>query len=148
MVVFHQAFVFSHCKCLYLLDQIKRNCMYWLHWKSEKNRTEPYELDELCSLTCFLLSACSHHSIYLSIPLKIRKKDWAKWAKWGRILKNILTDEQLCSPDMLSCICLLKHISKYLFLYRIWNQKKKDWAKWAIWARMLKNTSTDEQLCS
>ena len=27
--------------------------------------------------------------------------------------------------DMLSCICLLKHISKYLFIYRIWNQKKK-----------------------
>ena len=30
-----------------LLDQIKSNFMYWLHWKSEKNRTEPNELDEL-----------------------------------------------------------------------------------------------------
>ena len=31
----------------YLLDQIKSHCMYWLHWKSQKNRTEPNELDEL-----------------------------------------------------------------------------------------------------
>ena len=30
-----------------LLDQIKSNCMYWLNWKSEKNRTEPNELDKL-----------------------------------------------------------------------------------------------------
>ena len=49
-------------------------------------------------------------------------------------------------PDMLSCICLLKHISKYSFIYCIGNQKKKD--RWAKWARMLKNTLTHRQLCS
>ena len=27
----HQAFVLSHCKSFYLLDQIKSNCMYLLH---------------------------------------------------------------------------------------------------------------------
>ena len=68
---------------------------------------------------------------------KSEKKDWAKWA---RILQNTLIDEQLCSQNMLSCICLLKHISEYLFIYRIWNQKKKR-AKWAKWARMLKTPS-------
>ena len=40
MVIFHWNF-------FYLSDEIKSNCMYWLHWKSEKNRTEPNELDEL-----------------------------------------------------------------------------------------------------
>ena len=38
---------FCHQSLKYLLDKIKSNCMYWLHWKSEKNRTEPNELDEL-----------------------------------------------------------------------------------------------------
>ena len=47
MVTFHQIFVFSHCKSFYLSDQIKRNCKYWMHWKSEEKRTEPNELDEL-----------------------------------------------------------------------------------------------------
>ena len=36
--------IFSHWN---FVDQIKSNCMYWLHWKSEKNGTEPNELDEL-----------------------------------------------------------------------------------------------------
>ena len=31
----------------FLLDPIENNFMYWLHWKSEKNRTVPNELDEL-----------------------------------------------------------------------------------------------------
>ena len=72
--------------------------------------------EQLCSLTCFLISAClnMYQNIYSFIAFKIRKKDWAKWAKWARIL-----------IDMFSCNCLLRHISKYLFIYRIWNQKKK-----------------------
>ena len=53
-------------------------------------------------------------------------KNWANWANWARILKNTLTDEQLCNID----ICMLKQ------------------TKWAKWARMIKNTFTDEQLCS
>ena len=94
-----------------LFDQIKSNCVFRLHLKSEKNRTEPNELDELkCSesiiqtLTCFPAFACSHQNIYLFIPIKIRKKDWAKWARWARMLKNTLTDEHLYS---LTCFLYL-----------------------------------------
>ena len=47
LITFHQAFIFSPCIFFSLLGQIKSNCMYWLHWKSEWNRTEPNELDEL-----------------------------------------------------------------------------------------------------
>ena len=35
---------------------------------------QPYFHCVLCSLTCFLVFACSHQNIYLSIPFKIRKK--------------------------------------------------------------------------
>ena len=61
----------------FLLDQIKSNRMYWLHWKSEKSRTEPNELDELkYSLIWFFLFICSdkYQSIYLLSSFKIRKK--------------------------------------------------------------------------
>ena len=64
------------------------------------------------------------------------------------MIQNSSIRQPALLTDMLSCICLLKHISKYSFTYCIWNQKKKDWAKWAKWARILKNTLTDEQLCS
>ena len=60
--------------------------MYWMHWKSEKNRTEPNELDELKyskSLTQMISYAhshvfvftCSdkHKNIHLS-HLKLKKK--------------------------------------------------------------------------
>ena len=105
MVTFHQGFLSSHCKSFYLLDQIKSNCLYWSYQKSEKDRTEPNELDELKmikitpdnqlgSLTCFLYFHA--HIKYLFI-YPIKEKDWAKWAYWARILKNTLIDEQLCS---------------------------------------------------
>ena len=42
-----KSFIVSPWIFFYLLNQIESNCMYWLHWKSEKNRTEPNELDEL-----------------------------------------------------------------------------------------------------
>ena len=136
MVTFHQAFVFSHCKSFYLLDQIKSNCMYWLHWKSEKNRTEPNELDELkCSksLNQTISYAHWHAFLYLHAPIKTfiypiknqKKKDWAKWAKWAKMLKNTLTDEQLCS-----LICFfVSFLNMYLFIFYILN--KKNWAEWA-----------------
>ena len=45
---FSPCFYFQSLKFFFfLLDQIKSNCMYWLHWKSEENGTEPNELDEL-----------------------------------------------------------------------------------------------------
>ena len=80
----------------YLLDQIKSNCMYWLHWKSEKNRIEPNELDELqYSKSLNQISSYAHSKVFLYlhaqlkhlyILLKIRKKYWVKWAKWEKIL--------------------------------------------------------------
>ena len=100
--------------------------MYWMHWKSEKNRTEPNELDELKyskSLTQMISYAhsyvfvftCSdkHKNIHLS-HLKLKKKDWAKWAKWARILQNTLTDEQLCS---LTCFLVFACSDKYQNIY-------------------------------
>ena len=60
-------------------------------------------------------------------------------------LKYSKSLNQLCSLTC-SCICMLRHVSKHLFIpFKI---KKKDWAKWAKWARILKNTLTDVQLCS
>ena len=41
-----------------------------------------------------------------------------------QILKNALTDEQLCSLTCLF-ICLLKQVWKYSFIYHIWNQKEQ-----------------------
>ena len=139
MVTFHQVYVFSHCNFFYLLDQIKSNCMWWLHWKSEKNRNEPNELNELkyskslnqlCSLTCSCICMLRHVSKHLFIPYKIKKKDWAKWAKWARILKNTLTDEQLCS---LTCFLVFARSNMYQNIYSFiaFEIRKKDWAKWA-----------------
>ena len=53
--------------------------------------------------------ACSHQNIYMSIPFEIKNKDCAKLA---RVSKNTHRCEAILS-DMLLCICLLKHISKY-----------------------------------
>ena len=82
LVSFHQAFIFSHCKSFFRLDQIKSNCMYWFHWKSEKKRTEPNELDELkCSksLNQTIGYAHWHAFLYLHAPIKTfiykKKKD-------------------------------------------------------------------------
>ena len=101
--------------------------MYWMHWKSEKNRTEPNELDELkysksltqmtsCACWNVLLFTCSdtYQNIYISHLKFQKKKDWAKWAKWARILKNTLTDEQLCS---LTCFLVFACSDKYQNIY-------------------------------
>ena len=145
MVAFHLAFVFSHCKSFFLLDQINSNCMYWLHWKSEKNRTEPNELDELkCSksLNQTISYAHWHAFLYLHAPIKTfiypiknQKKKTAKWAKWAKMLKNALIDEQLCS---LICffVSALLNMFQNIYLFITFEIKKK-WAKWAKWARIL-----------
>ena len=147
MISFHQAFIFSHCKSFFWLDQIKSNCMYWLHWKSEKNRTEPNELDELkCSksLNQTISYAHWHAFLYLHAPIKIFIYLIKKWAK---MLKNILTNEQLCS---LICFFVSAFLNRYQNInsFITFEIKKQNWAKWAKWARILQNTLTDEQLCS
>ena len=78
------------------------------------------------------------------IPFKIRKKDWAKWA---RILKNTLTDKHLRS---LTCFLVFVCSDKYQNIYSFFRFeiRKKNWAKWAKWARILKSTLTNEQLHS
>ena len=160
MLTFHQAFVFSHCNFFYLLNQIKSNCVYWLHWKSEKNRTEPNELDELkCSKSLNQTTSYAHWHAFLYLhahikysfiyPFKNQKKNWVKWAKWAKILKNTLTEEHLCSLTSVTCFFVSACLNMYQNInsFIAFEIRKKDWAKWAKWARMLKNTLTDEQLC-
>ena len=103
--------------------------------------------DQLCPRTCFFVFTCSHQNIHLSIPFRIRKKDWAKWNKWARILKNTLTEEHLCSLTCFfvsACFNMYQNINSFI----AFEIRKKDWAKWAKWARILKNTLTEEHSCS
>ena len=72
--------VISHWKSFYSLDQIKSNCMYWLHWKAEKNRTEPNAQILKC---------------------------WAKCSNPEPNAQNHSTRKQAMLTDMLSCICML-----------------------------------------
>ena len=73
MVTFHQVFVSSHCKSFYSLDQIKSNCMYWLHWKSEKNKTEPNVKDELkCSKLLNQTTSYTYWHIFLYLHADIK----------------------------------------------------------------------------
>ena len=151
MVTFFQTLIFSECNFFYLLDQIKSNCMYLFHWKSEKNRTELKKLDKLkyskslqqiTSYTHWHAFLYSHAQLeYLFIHLK-----WAEGAKWARILKNTLASEQLCS---LTCFLISACLNMYknIFSFISFKIRTKNWAKWAKWAKMLKNTLTDEQLC-
>ena len=67
-----------------------------------------------CSCICML----RHVSKHLFIPFKIRKKDWAKWVKWAKMLKNTLTDEQLCS---LICFFVSAFLNMYQNIYDKWN---------------------------
>ena len=108
--------------------------MYWMHRKSDKNRTEPNELDELKyskSLTRWPIMHTDMFSylhaqtcIKTFMPSKIRKKDWAKWAKWARILNNTLTDEQPC---LLTCFLAFACSDKYQNIYSFFrfNIRKK-----------------------
>ena len=82
VVHFSPSFCLQSLQLFYLLDQIESNCIYWLHWKSEKNRTEPNELDELryskslkqpAMLTDMLSCICMFKSKHLSV-LKSEKK--------------------------------------------------------------------------
>ena len=58
---FFTKFFFWSLQIFFLLDQIKSNCMYWLHWKSEKNRIEPNVLDELrCSKSLNQTTSYAH----------------------------------------------------------------------------------------
>ena len=135
MISFHQALVSSHCKSFYFLDQIKSNCMYWLHWKSEKNRTEPNELDELkdskwfnqttsfAHWHVFFVFACLNQNINLFILFWIREKEQAKRAKWARIFKTPSWMSSFAHSHVF-LIYLLKQVWKYLFIYCIWNQKE------------------------
>ena len=63
-------------------------------------------------------------------------KTWAKWAKWARILKNTLTDEQLCNTD----ICMLKQTKVHSFIDPTWNLKKIEKIQFRFFAKKsLKN---------
>ena len=83
---FAPCFRLQSLQSFYLFEDLKSNCMHWIHWKSEKNRFEPNELNELKyskSLTQMtshahwhvLVFACSdmYQNIHLS-HIKLKKK--------------------------------------------------------------------------
>ena len=146
------------CSCICMLRHVskhlfipfkikKKDWAKWAKWARILKNTLTDE--QLCSLTCFFVFACSdkYQNNYLSYLKLKRKKNWAKWAKWARILKNTLTDEQLCS---LTCFLVFACSDKYQNIYSFFRFeiRKKNWAKWAKWARILKSTLTNEQLHS
>ena len=73
----------------------------------KKKKTEPNELDELKYSKKFnQTTSFAHWHAFLYvyaliktffILFKIKEKEQAKWAEWAKMLKNALTDEQLCS---------------------------------------------------
>ena len=96
-------------------------------------------------LSCICVLKSKHLFINSFTGFEIRKKELAEWAEWAKILKNNLTDEQLCSRIcFLVSACL--NIYQYIHSLIAFEIKKKDWAKWAKWAKMLKNALTDKQL--
>ena len=76
--------------------------MYWLHWKSKKNRTEPNELDELKhskSLNQTTSYAYRHIFMYLlsCIQIIIHPIWYQKKNELNKLNELTLTVEQLCS---------------------------------------------------
>ena len=119
----------------FLWHQIKSNCMYWLHWKSEKNRTEPNELDELKYSRLFnQTTSFAHFNAFLYLHALVKTLIYLFYLKSEKKSKlNKLNElEYLKTPSQMSSsahwhvflICLLKQVWKYLFIYRIWNQKE------------------------
>ena len=117
---------------------------------------------QLFSLTYFFIFAClnMYQNIYSFIAYKL-EKNWPKWAKWARTLKNTLPDEQLCSKtcflvfacpywllSLLTCSLVFACLNQNINLFILFKIREKEQAKWAKWARILKNALTDEQLCS
>ena len=80
---------FSPCfrlqSTFYLLEEIKSNCMHWMHWKPEKNRTEPNELTELkYSKSLFLCSEIYQniHLFHLKLEKKTKLNELSKLEYW------------------------------------------------------------------
>ena len=70
---------------------------------------------DMLSWICMLKS--KHLFISSFIGFEIRKKEQAKWAKWARILKNNLTDEQLCSLIcclVFACLNIYQYICSFI----------------------------------
>ena len=118
MVTFHQAFIFCHCKFFYLLDQIKSNCMYWLHWKSEKDRTEPNELEELkCSKSLNQTTSYAHWYAFLYLHAQTCIKTFIHLSHFKSEKQSELNElnELKCSKTPLHMSSYAhKHVSLYL----------------------------------
>ena len=99
-------------------------------------------LTDMLFCICMLRQVSKH----LSIPFQFRKKDWAKWAKWVRILKNTPTDEQQCSRRcFLVFACSDTYQNMYLFI--LFKIRKKDRANKKMKTMYLSNVSkTDFEL--
>ena len=104
--------------CLCLTDS--RLCFY--HWSAASSN----------SWVLFL--SCSSFVLLLFLPTK------SKWKK------KIISENYFWNGciKMIENACLNQNINLFI-LFKI---REKEQAKWAKWARMLKNTFTDKQLCS
>ena len=92
-----------------------------MSWNIQNHSTRQ-PLTDMLSYICMLKSKYLFISSF--IDFEIRKKEQAKWAKWARILKNNLTDEQLCS--LICCLvfaCL--NIYQYICSFIAFEIKKK-----------------------
>jgi len=134
--------------------------MYWLHWKSKKNRTKPNELDELKYSKLFnQTTSFAHWHAFLYLHALIKTLIYSSYLKSEKKSKlNELNElEYLKKPSQMSSSAhwhvfffqLLAESSITIFIYSSYLKSERiDWAKWAKWAKMLKNALTDEQLCS
>ena len=70
---FLPSFYFQTLHFFYLLYQIKSNCIYWLHWKSRENGTEPSKLDELkYSKSLNQISSYAHWNAFLYLHAQLK----------------------------------------------------------------------------
>ena len=138
MATFHQIFFFRRCH-LFLFDQIKRNRMHLLHWKTQKNRCEPNELNKLKYYKLLKqMTSYAHWNawfflhaqiwiktfMYLS-HFKTEKKNWPKWAKWAGILKKHSLRWAATHFNMFFSICMLIQTKVHYFIDPTWNWKKR-----------------------
>ena len=106
----------------------EKSCKHWPLFKSifspqsQQHWIAPSLIISYAYMHVFFFNCIMDHAyiLYLS-PLKVRKRDWAKWAK---ILKSTLTDEQL-SSNRCFCIFACIHIHQYTSLLILVKIRKK-----------------------
>ena len=104
---FSLSFYLQSLQFFYLLYQIKSSCIYWLHWKSEKNRTELNELKYSKSLNQTTSYAQWHAFLYLHAHIKT----------FIYLIKNQKIKTELNELSELECLKTPSQISSYVHWY-------------------------------